>query len=147
MLLMHLVGLTGAGVNLVNPLTIGASYQVDETTAPPANAQLTITFKRDGTWTITVGTGDTLTGTPSSGNWAAAPSATVGDNATIQYSTANLVNSPVVNNGASSPTTISADRTISVAKNSALASADVTCTVVWGSETVADTASITADGT
>ena len=111
-------------------------------------ASLTITFKRDGTWAITVGAGDGLGGTPASGNWAASPEATSGDSATVIYATANPVNAPSITNNAATDTPLTGDVTIVISKGGGTqATIDVTCTVKSGASQVAETTNILVDGT
>jgi hypothetical protein len=125
---------------------MGASYSGTQAGSPTS---VTLTVKADGTWTITFGGGDTPAGTPTSGNWTASTLAGIGSDYRVTFSTANSVNSPTITNGAATPTIITGDLTISVAKGSANASADVTVSIapIYGSQTtLTDTANFAANG-
>lgn len=133
-------------VGLAADFGMGASYSGTQAASPTS---VTLTVKRDGTWTITFGAGDTPAGSPTSGNWAASTVANAGDDYTVVYSTANAVNSPTVNNDAATPQIIDQDRAITVSKGAANASADVTVLIVpigsFGAA-LTDTANFAANG-
>ena len=132
---------------LVANLGFDASYLSTDAVNP--TAALTITVKRDGTWTVTVGPNDDLNGGTASGTWAANPSFDVGDLAEVQFVTANPVNSPTITNNASSYTAITSDITINVSKGGgASASVDITVNVRCSGLTVTDSiVPVTVDGT
>jgi len=132
-------------VGLAADVGMDTNYSGTQAGSPTS---VTFTAKNDGTWTVTFGAGDTPAGTPTSGNWAASTSAGIGDEYRVTYSTANPVNSPTITNNASTPTIISTDITITVAKATANASADVTVlfTPIYGSGSLTDTANFAANG-
>ena len=132
---------------LVANLGFDASYLSTDAVNP--TAALTITVKRDGTWTVTVGPNDDLNGGTASGTWAVNPAFDVGDLAEVQFVTANEVNSPNITNGASSYTALTSDRTIAIDRGAgASASVDVTVNVRASSLTVTDSiVPVTVDGT
>lgn len=133
---------------LVADLGFDTAYSSTDGVNP--TAALIITVKRDGTWTITVGTGDTLSlGSPASGNWCSNRTSDIGDQAEVQFVVANEVNTPVIVNGASSYTALTSDRTIDISRGAgATATADITINVRANGVVVTDTiAPVTVDGT
>lgn len=129
---------------LVFDLGLGAGYTA---TQSAASTSVIWTIKTDGSWEITFGAGDTGGGTPLTGTWLQA-----GGNASdyeVQFSTANESGSPIITNGASSFTAVSANRSIEVSKSLADASADVTGVIrriAATSESVTDTSNFAAQG-
>jgi len=117
MLINFLMGTAAIGnVNdLVSDFGMGASYDSNDNGSSPFAASITLTVKSDGTWTITVGGDDTLTGTPASGNWVNTPVAGVGNDYEVRFTTANPVGSPTINNSTSGAyTSISSNQTIQI---------------------------------
>lgn len=108
---------------LVADLGMDAAYSG---TQAGAQTSVTITVNPDGTWTVTFNAGDTPSGTPTSGFWATGAFPDFGLDYELQYAVSGEVGAPVVTNGASSFTAITAALTIQVAKNAANALADVT---------------------
>lgn len=136
--------LQGGVVQLVADLGFDANYTSTDAVNPIA--QITVTIKRDGTWAVTGGSGDVLTGT-ASGTWAASPNATVGDSAFVKFSDTNEVGTPTITNGASDYTQINADITFVISKPTTLASCDLTISITSGGATTTDTANLSVDGT
>ncbi len=140
------MGCAQASIPLVADFGMGAAYSGTQAASPTS---VTLTVKRDGTWTITFGAGDTPAGVPTSGTWSTSSTATIGDEYQLLYSTANLVNAPTVTNNASTWTQITGDITITVAKASANASGDVTPSlrpVGCPAAPLSDTANFAANG-
>lgn len=130
----------------VNDFGMGASYAADEAGAATS---VTLTVNRDGTWAITFGSGDTPSGTPTSGNWAASRFSTVGDAFEVKFTQSNEVGSPGIANDAASYTAITANRAIAVSKTGADASADILVEIREAGFTVpvlSDTSNFAANG-
>lgn len=104
---------------LATNLGIGAAYSG---TDPGAAAGCTFTLKTDGTWEISFGGGDTGSGTPLTGTWLTGGSAADYE---VKYTPSNEVGAPSITNGAAAFTAVSANRSITVNKTGADASADV----------------------
>src|SRR5690349_8608192 len=64
--MLHFPLLGGKVRTLAADLGMGASYDSSQSAS---TVSLTLTFTAAGAWAFTVGAGDTLTGTPSSGTW------------------------------------------------------------------------------
>lgn len=137
-----------AGVaKLVTSLGMAIAYESEDNGT--GLAIVSMTFTPHGTWTIEGGGNDTVTGSPTSGVWLdPSPSYGSGSGYEIQYVTSALVNSPTINNGASSYSTLDQNRTISVQKSTGTASADVTINLRrrGGSAPFATTVQLTAIG-
>lgn len=73
----------------------------------------TLTIKTDGTWTITAGADDILSGTPTSGYWilGGAPIAGIGTTHEVIFSHTGVTGTGTISNGASSYSALTADRT------------------------------------
>lgn len=118
MLIMPMFGAEQDG--LINDLGLAASYTSAQ--VGPALAELTLTVTTSGTLTLAAGSGDSLTGSPTSVTWLSFGSAADYE---VQFTTSGLVNSPTVTNGASTWTAVSANRSIKVEKNNDIAEATV----------------------
>lgn len=106
------VGARGAVNDLKSDLGLAASnYLSQDNGTGPLAAFILLTIKRDGTWTITGGGDDILSGTPLSGTWVNTPYVNVGDNYQVQFVDANETNTLRVTNGAIGFTTINGDIT------------------------------------
>lgn len=116
MLLMPLLGMGRPLNGLVNDLGMDTTYS---STQAGAAVEITVTIATTGGWTVTVGAGDTLGGTPSSGTWLNA--GTAGEHQ-VRFTASGEINSPTITNGASTFTAVSANRTFKVEKNTADAS-------------------------
>lgn len=130
---------------LVIPSAIGASYTSTHATSA---CSVTLTIKTDGTFAITVGAGDALTGTPTTGSWL--NSGGTSSDYQVRFTTSNLVNSPTITNGASTFTTISSNLAITIATpGPALRAANVLVEIVEisGGRIASKTATMTVDGT
>ncbi len=94
--------------NLVSDLGLAASYYSSDVS--PASAHVALNIKTDGTWSIAVGSGDSLTGSPTSGTWLTAGSASDYE---VQFVLASEFGSPPNStNDAPTYTAITADRSI-----------------------------------
>lgn len=137
-------GLRGSNPDtLVNDIGLEAAY---DSVQSAALAELTLTFSTAGTWAFTVGAGDTLGGTPTSGTWLASGAAAEYE---ILFTPSNLVNSPTVTNGAATYTAMSANRAFKVEKNNADASAECLVSIrriVNPPRTLTDTTNMAAKG-
>lgn len=96
------VALSGGGddppAGLVADLGMDAAYRSDDDAGGATSASLTVTIKRDGTWTLTKGADDAWgVGTTFSGNWAANPRADAGDDYSVLFTDTNLVGSLTIN--------------------------------------------------
>ena len=127
------------------PADLGIAANYSSTQAGNAT-EITLTIVTDGTWTLTVGGGDTLGGTPTSGNWL--NSGGVAADHQVRFTASNQVNTPTVTNGASSFTAVTANRTFKVEKTLDNASADclVEIQAIGGATTVSDTTNLAANG-
>lgn len=130
---------------LAADMGMDAAYSGTQAGSPTS---VTLTVKSDGTWEVTFGGGDTPAGTPTTGNWAASTLTGIGNDYQVLFTTANSVNSPTITNNASEYTTITGDITITVAKGSANASADVTAAFrsVYGGTGLTETSNFAANG-
>ncbi len=116
------MGCATASIPLVADFGMGANYSATQAGSPTA---VTLTVKRDGTWTVTFGGGDTPAGSPTSGTWTTSSSTAIGDEYQVLYTVSNQVNSPTVTNNASDWVLVNGDITLTIAKGAADASADV----------------------
>jgi hypothetical protein len=91
------VALSGGGTapaGLVADLGMDAAYESQDDGAGITDASLTITFRRDGTWTATKDADDIWgVGTTFSGNWALNPRADAGDDYSVLFTDTNLLGS------------------------------------------------------
>ena len=117
--LLGYIGGNGAA-GLLKDLGLASDYGATDV---GANAAVTLTIKTDGTWTITGGAGDIVTGSPTTGTWLRAGG--VAADYQVKFTPSNQVNSPIITNGAATFTAISANRAITVEKTAATASATV----------------------
>lgn len=75
-------------------------------------ASCTVTVKNDGSWMVTGGGNDVLSGTPTSGSWGdPTPTAGGGDGFEVKYSHTGVTGTGSITNGAIGYTTISGDIT------------------------------------
>ena len=97
--------------NLKSSLGTGASYESSDDGAGAQTATLTLTLLSDGTWTITVGAGDALSGSPTSGTWyIGAPVTGIG--ASFEAIAAVTSGDALTTNDISSYAALSANRTV-----------------------------------
>lgn len=143
---MLLPVIAGTSASLVADFGMGTVYSG---TQASAGTSVTLTVKTDGTWTITFGSGDTPSGTPTSGTWVTNGGSGVGSQFEVQFTTAGAVGSPNISNDAAAFTQITSDLAITVSKNLANALADVTVNIrkLGSSSTeLTDTAQFQANG-
>ena len=133
--------LSSSGAFLVADLGLGAAYTSTQATSL---AELTLTIKTDGTWTLTAGTGDTLGGTPTSGTWLI-PGGIAAEHS-VRFTPSNQVNTPTITNGAASFTAIASNITVKVEKSLDNASADVLVEITSANGAVSDTTNLAANG-
>ena len=127
------------------PADLGIANSYTSTQAGSA-AEITLTIATNGTWTLTVGAGDALGGTPTSGTWL--NSGGVAADHQVRFTESNQVNSPTVTNGASSYAAVTVARTFKVEKTLDNASADCLVEImpIGGANTVSDTTNLAANG-
>jgi hypothetical protein len=108
-----------ATLTLQNP-GMGTTYSSEETATSPtqASAQLTLTCKTDGTWAVTVGSGDSISGTPTSGNWGTPTTTGSGSSYEVKFTPTNQTGPGTVTNEASAYTTVSTDKIFRLTVNS-----------------------------
>ena len=129
---------------LVADLGMAANYSAIHASAL---AELTLTVATDGTWTYTVGAGDSLVGSPTTGRWL-----TGTDGAALHellFTVSNEVGTPTITNGAATYTAITGSLTIKIEKNGADASADLAVSIreiAAPSEAVTESVGIAANG-
>lgn len=134
---------------LVSDFGLVGPYSSADAVNPTALA--TITVNTDGTWAITVGPGDVLTGTPASGTWLHPATAGYSHEYQVQFVVTNQVNAPTIVNDAAAFTTVTSNLALQISKGGgATASADITVNLrrVGSSTTeLTDTANFQVDGT
>lgn len=105
--------------NLKTNLGTAAAYTSDDDGAGSQTASLTLTLLSDGTWTITGGAGDAVTGSPTSGTWyAGAPVTGIGSS----YEAIASVNSgdALTTNDIAAYTAIGSNRNVAQSSTDAL---------------------------
>lgn len=128
----------GAAIrNLVTDLGVGTAYAGID---PGSSASCIFTLKTDGTWAVTVGAGDSSTGTPLTGSWLNGGSASDYE---VKYTSSNELGTPSITNGAAAYTAVSANLAITVSKTNTDASADVLIEV----RKISDTSESVSDST
>lgn len=107
------VGAAGAVNDLVSDLGLAAAYESSDNLGGATAASIKLTIKRNGTYEITGGADDSLSGSPLTGNWVNTPYSNVGDNYQVRFTTANQLGSPTITNDTGGAfTTISTDLSI-----------------------------------
>ena len=120
MLLELVTNMTPTATLTLQDPGMGTTYSSGESTTSPtqASAQLTLTCKTDGTWTISGGTGDLVTGTPLSGNWGTPTTAGAGSSYEDKFTVTNQTGPGTVTNEATAYTTVSTNRIFRLTVNS-----------------------------
>lgn len=140
-----------SGAALVDDMGLGANYlSEDDGAGPGLSASVTVTVKRDGTWTVTVGGDDTLTGTPTSGTWATVPATDVGDGFEVLFDDTTISGAPTINDSTGGTwAALTSDQTFQViAAGGASVSVDLTVSFrpTGGSTGLTDMTNLDATG-
>lgn len=134
----------GDSDKLVADLGLGAGYSA---TQAASLAELTFTVRTDGTWTMTVGAGDSGPGSPSSGTWLLAGG--VAAEYEVRFTNSGDSGTPILTNGAAAFTAMSANRTFKIEKTNSDASTTMTAEIrriVNPPRTLTDAAGMSALG-
>lgn len=117
-----------AAVTLQSP-GFNSSYSSSDVGVGPRSATLKLTYKTDGTWTITSEPDDSISGSPVSGNWGTPTTSGAGANYEVRFTASGQVGGSV-SNSASDWTTLSSNVFFSINANSVggLVTGDVTVT-------------------
>lgn len=140
--MLYFALLAGKSRTLSVDLGMAAAYT---STQAGSAVQLMLRFTPAGTWLFTVGAGDTLGGTPTSGTWGDAASA---GTTKIRYTVSGIVGGGGISNGASSFTDLTANRDLDFTDLSANTSATVLIELQedGGGDFVSETISMAANG-
>lgn len=105
-------GTPTAAVTLQSP-GLGASYSSSDAGIGPRSATLELKYKTDGTWTLTSEPDDSVSGTPTSGNWGTPTSAGAGPHYEVRFTASGQVGGSV-SNSATDWTVMSSDVACSI---------------------------------
>lgn len=133
---------TSANNYLVADLGLDTTYEASEVLNP---VSFTLTFKTDRTWEITVGSGDSLVGSPTSGTWLTAGGTAADHELEITVG----AGTPTVVNDASSWIAMTANRAIQISiGGGSSGSRGITAKLrrIGGGLQVSDTSDITVNG-
>lgn len=120
---------SAATLTLADP-GLAAAYTSEDSDPSFAITRLTMTYKTDGTYVIEGGTGDTVTGTPLTGNWGTPTTAGAGSDYEMMFDVTASNGVGTITNPAPSWTTLSSDLVFRLAVNSSGGTAQGTLTVV-----------------
>lgn len=108
---------------------IGASYTSTEGNYGTATATLTLRCNANGTWSVLVGSGDGLTGTPAAGNWGTPTTGGAGTNYEVKFTQGSSSGTYSVSNAAPSYTRLSTNLSFVVTTTVGTAAVAVTMDV------------------